>query len=94
MSNITKNYHAHGGSEWVIGGKLTFLPGATVEGGDGLFGENDPGFTQMPNQAASTATTIALLKDDFNALLAALKTAGLMVADAPVEENADEGGTT
>ena len=94
MSNITKNYHAHGGSEWVIGGKLTFLPGATVEGGDGLLGENDPDFTQMPNQAASTATTIALLKDDFNALLAALKTAGLMVADAPVEENGDEGGTT
>lgn len=94
MSNITKNYHAHGGGEWVIGGKLTFLPGATVEGGDGLFGESDPGFTQMPNQAASTATTIALLKDDFNSLLAALKTAGLMAADVSAEEGADEGGTT
>ena len=29
-TNITRNYHAHGGSEWVIGGKLTFLPGAML----------------------------------------------------------------
>ena len=43
----------------------------------------------MPNQAASTATTIALLKDDLNSLLAALKTAGLMAADLPVEENGE-----
>ena len=28
----TRNYAAHGGGEWVIGGKLTVLPGATVEG--------------------------------------------------------------
>ena len=34
MSNTynTRNYAAHGGSEWVIGGKLTVLEGATVEG--------------------------------------------------------------
>ena len=82
MSYNTKNYAAHGGGEWVIGGKLTFLPGATVEGGEGLFDSIEgSSFTPMPNQAASTATTIALLKDDFNSLLAALKTAGLMVAD-------------
>ena len=24
--NSTRNYHAHGGNEWVIGGKLTFAP--------------------------------------------------------------------
>lgn len=94
MDHITRNYHAHGGNEWVVGGKLTFLPGATVEGGDGLFGESDPGFTQMPNQAASTATTIALLKDDLNSLLAALKTSGLMASDTPAEETPDEGGAT
>lgn len=35
----------------------------------------------MENQASSTATTIALLKDDVNALLAKLKAAGLMAAD-------------
>jgi len=28
----TRNYFAHGGGEWVIGGKLTVLEGATVEG--------------------------------------------------------------
>ena len=28
----TRNYAAHGGGEWVIGGKLTILEGATVEG--------------------------------------------------------------
>ena len=34
MSNTynTRNYAAHGGGEWVIGGKLTVLEGATVEG--------------------------------------------------------------
>ena len=36
MSN-TRNYMAHGGDELVIGGKLTFLPGAVVEGAEGLF---------------------------------------------------------
>lgn len=82
MSYNTKNYAAHGGGEWVIGGKLTFLPGATVEGGEGLLDSSErSSFTPMPNQAASTATTIAGLKDEFNSLLAALKTAGLMVAD-------------
>ena len=33
----TRNYFAHGGSELVIGGRLTFLPGASVEGAEGLF---------------------------------------------------------
>ena len=90
MSYNCKNYTAHGGNETVIGGKLTFLSGATVEGGEGLFGDASPSFTQMPNQAASEATTISALKDNFNSLLSALKTAGLMVADATAP--ADEGG--
>ena len=34
------------------------------------------------NQAASTADTVTKLKNDFNTLLAALKTAGLMEADS------------
>lgn len=37
--------------------------------------------TPAANQADSTATTVAGLKDDLNALLAKLKTAGLMEAD-------------
>jgi len=32
MSYNTKNYAAHGGNEWVVGGKLTILEGATVTG--------------------------------------------------------------
>lgn len=35
----------------------------------------------LDNQAASTATAVAGLKEDFNALLAALKEAGIMEAD-------------
>ncbi|MEG0986683.1 MAG: Head fiber protein [Clostridia bacterium] len=80
-----KNYTAHGGNETVIGGKLTFLPGATVEGGEGLFESSGSDFTVMPNQASSEATTIATLKEDFNSLLGALKTARLMTADTPAE---------
>ena len=94
MTNcITRNYHAHGGSEWVIGGKLTFLPGATIEGGDDLEGLFDlpsastPASPTIPYIADSEATTVAALKDNFNALLAALRTAGLMAA-APEGEDA------
>lgn len=119
----TKNYAAHGGAEWVIGGKLTILEGAEVSGladAEQLVpatesalgcvkaaakGETDtvpakigsdgklyvPTYpdevTPAANQADSTASTIAALKDDFNALLAKLKTAGLMVADAPDGED-------
>lgn len=38
-------------------------------------------FTPAANQADSTATTVAVLKDEFNALLTKLKAAGLMEAD-------------
>lgn len=79
-TRTTHNYFAHGGNELVIGGKLTFLPTASVEGGDALFGGAD--FVPAANVPASEATTIATLKDDFNALLSALKAAGLMEADA------------
>lgn len=83
MSNTARNYYAHGGSEWVIGGKLTFLPGATVEGADTLFGdlpeaeliEHTPAY--VPD---STATTVAALREDFNGLLAALREADILAA--------------
>lgn len=42
----------------------------------------DEQVTPAANQADSEATTIANLKEDFNALLAKLKTAGLMEADS------------
>ncbi len=80
MSVSTRNYHAHGGSEWIVGGKLTFLPGAVVEGAEGLF---DPApIAKMPLVAESDATTVAALREDFNALLAVLKAAGIMEAGA------------
>ncbi|MBQ3479077.1 MAG: hypothetical protein IJH25_13010 [Clostridia bacterium] len=50
--------------------------------------------TPAAAQADSTATTIAALKEDFNTLLAALRTAGLLAAAAASGETPaqDEGG--
>lgn len=83
----TKNFMAHGGGELVIGGKLTLLYGADVTGLDAIL-------PKIENQADSTATTITLLKDDFNTLLAALKAAGYMEADEPESPEGEntEGG--
>ena len=74
---------AHGAKS-VIGGKLTFLPGATVEGAEGLFDLPHGGESSLPYIADSEATTVAALREDFNALLAALRETGLM-AGAPAE---------
>ena len=95
MEHATRNYHAHGGNEWVVGGKLTFLPGATVEGAEGLFDIPKGADAQIPNIADSTATTVAALREDYNTLLTALKTAGYMIADATEPdspEGDDDGG--
>lgn len=85
MSNATRNYHAHGGNEWVIGGKLTFLPGAVVEGAEGLLDLPAVGeLVILPSLPDSEATTVAALREDFNSLLALLRSAGLMESpDAP-----------
>jgi len=83
MSN-TKNYHAHGGNELVIGGKLTFLPGAVVEGAEGLFDLPDAELLQapiVPCVPASEATTVAQLRDSFNQLIAAMKETGVMATE-------------
>ena len=79
MTRSARNYFAHGGGELVIGGKLTFLPGATIEGGDDLFGQSEP-VAQIADIADSEATTIAALREDFNGLLAAIRNAGLMIS--------------
>ena len=89
MSNTARNYHAHGGSEWVIGGKLTFLPGAIVESADTLFGGVPE--TELVGHAPtyvpdSTATTVAALREDFNVLLTALREAGILAASEPEME--------
>ena len=75
----TKNYFAHGGEELVIGGKLTFLEGAEVEN----FPGGNTNSTEAPYVADSEAATVAALKTDFNSLLAALRTAGILSATAP-----------
>ena len=69
--HVTKNYNTDGGDRTVIGGILEFGPGAEMKG--------FPGGAE--NQEASTATAVAGLKDDFNALLVKLKNAGIMVPD-------------
>ena len=46
----TKNYAAHGGAEWVIGGKLTFLDGAEV---NNFPGGSGGGYT-LPTASADT----------------------------------------
>ena len=79
VTRNTHNYFAQGGNELVIGGKLTFLPSATIEGGDNLVTPSLP-FDQIAYVPDSEATTIAALKDDFNALLAALRSCGMMVS--------------
>ena len=88
-SNVTKNYFAHGGNELVIGGKLTFLSGATVEGGEGLFDIPAGEGGKVAFQADSTATSVAALREDFNVLLIKLRAAGIMEMSAPDQ---DEGG--
>ena len=72
-----KNYTEQGGDVTHIGGKLIIEEGATVEGLPSS-GSTDP----AENQKASTATQVAALKNDFNALLSKLKNAGLMEPDA------------
>lgn len=71
-----KNYTEQGGDVTHIGGKLIIEEGASVEGLT-----SSGGFTPAANQAESTATTVAALKDDLNALLAKLKAAGLMAGE-------------
>ena len=72
-----KNYTEQGGDVTHIGGKLVIEEGASVEGLPFPSGS----ITPAANQANSEATTIDALKEDFNALLTKMKTAGLMAAD-------------
>ena len=78
MSYNAKNYTEQGGEVTHIGGKLIIEEGAEIEG-----------LPVAENQAESEASTVALLKNDFNGLLTKLKAAGIMIPDAPVN---DEGG--
>ena len=70
MEYNTKNYMTQNGEELHIGGRLVIDVGGSVEG-----------LPTCANQADSEAATVSALKEDFNALLLKLKTAGLMVGD-------------
>ena len=70
MSYNTKNYTEQGGDKTVIGGTLESKQEGAITG-----------LPIAENQADSTATDVAGLVTDFNALLTKLKAAGLMVAD-------------
>jgi len=74
---VTRNYFTDEGDTLVIGGKLIIEDGAEVEGLDGSSGHEHA----AANQPASSATTVAVLKNDFNALLVKLKEAGIMTQD-------------
>ena len=87
----SRNYTAHGGRETVIGGKLTFLPGATVEGLNEALS-----MPKAPFQPDSEAATVAALRADFNALLSTFRAVGLMEneAEGTSTETATEGAGT
>lgn len=69
MYNV-KNYTEQGGEKTVIGGTLEIKDGATLTG-----------LPVAANVPASTATDVAGAVASINAILTALKAAGLMVAD-------------
>ena len=77
MSYNVKNYTEQGGGRTVIGGELVVTGKLTLAEGAEL-----NGLPAAENQADSTATSVAGVKDDLNALIAKLKAAGLMEADA------------
>ncbi len=92
MKDMDKCYFAHGGRELVVGGWLTFLPGASVEGAEGLFDlpAGIPGMTP-PSLPDSEATTVAALREDYNRLLAMLRAAGLL-QEAAADDQPEAGG--
>lgn len=68
----SRNYRTDGGDTWVVGGRLVIEKGAKVEG------LPSPSLPKLDSQAPSEASDVETLKTDFNALLAKLKSAGLM----------------
>ena len=79
MGYNTKNYTEQGGEKTVIGGEVVIKGKVVVEEGGSV--EGLPSAPKAENQADSEATSVAVLKTDFNALLAKLKAAGLMEED-------------
>lgn len=70
MSYNTKNYTEQGGEVTHIGGAIEFGANATLEG-----------FPGAANLVPKTTTTGADIRADLNALILALKNAGIMIGD-------------
>jgi len=83
---VEKCFFARGGRELVVGGKLTFLPGAVVEGCESLFGAVPEDNAHIPAVEDSEATTVSALREDFNHLLNALREAGLISTNSMATE--------
>lgn len=73
-----KNYTKQGGEETVIGGKLTFASGAEVDGLPAATASKTGGVKKAANVAACDATDAAGCVTSINAILTALKAAGIM----------------
>ena len=80
-----KNYMTDGGDTLVIGGALVIENSAMVIGLPiEVATTNTTGVMyQAGNQSISTATDVATLVNDLNALLLKLKIAGIMAKDPP-----------
>ena len=76
MAPNVKNYTEQGGDKTVIGGELEIKEGARVSG------LPSPTITPAAYQPESEATNLALLRADFNTLLANLKAAGFVDREA------------
>lgn len=76
MGYNSKNYTEQGGEKTVIGGELEIVEGGKLKLSTGSIVEGV--VTPAAKQDDSTATTVAGLVGDFNALLAKLRSAGFI----------------
>lgn len=76
----TKNYQKQGGSEWVVGGSLVIKASGTlaIEEGATITGLPTPVIPVAENVALAVGETPT--KAEFNALVTALITAGIVAA--------------
>lgn len=64
----TKNYEKQGGEEWVIGGTLTFLSGATIVGMAGVSGlvVQQAAITPLTAASGTAGNTVSDVGDSFS----------------------------
>lgn len=78
LTRNTHNYFAQGGNELVIGGSSPFLPGCDhLKAATTVYAFAAP-LIRSHMYLTARRLPFAALKDDYNALLAAIRNAGLM----------------